>query len=114
MSHLPYFVAAWIFLVGLYGVVTSRNLIHMALTLAVIQSSTYILLIGVGHVKHGMAPILKDVPNGSLMVDPIVQAVMLTDIVVEATVAALILVLAIQTFKKNGTLDPNRVSPMKG
>jgi multicomponent Na+:H+ antiporter subunit C len=114
MSHLPYFIAAWIFLIGIYGVVTSRNLIHMAMTLAVIQSSTYVLLIGVGYLNHGRAPVFKGVAKGSLAVDPIVQAVMLTDIVVEATVAALILVLAIQAFKKAGTLDPNRVRPMKG
>ena len=28
MSYLPYLVAAWLFLVGLYGIVTSRNLVH--------------------------------------------------------------------------------------
>ncbi|HYJ71355.1 MAG TPA: dehydrogenase, partial [Actinomycetota bacterium] len=47
MSHLPYVVAAWLLLVGLYGVVTSRNLVHAITCLSVAQSSTYILLLSV-------------------------------------------------------------------
>ena len=49
MSFLPYVVAAWLFIVGLYGIVTSRNLIHMTVCLAVVQSSTYVLLLSIGY-----------------------------------------------------------------
>ena len=34
MSALAYGVVAWLFLVGIYGVVTSRNLIHLVVCLA--------------------------------------------------------------------------------
>ena len=47
MSYLPYAVAAWICLVGLAGVATSRNLIHLAICLMVTQSSSYVLLLSV-------------------------------------------------------------------
>lgn len=40
MSVLPYLVAAWVFLVGCYGLATSRNLIHAVGCLAVCQSAT--------------------------------------------------------------------------
>ena len=40
MSVLAYGVVAWLFLVGIYGVVTSRNLIHMVVCLSVAQSAT--------------------------------------------------------------------------
>ena len=33
MSVLPYVVAAWVVLVGLYGIVTSRNLLHLVICL---------------------------------------------------------------------------------
>ena len=46
MSFLPYAVAAWLAIVGLYGVVTSRNLIHLVICLSVVQASTYVLLLG--------------------------------------------------------------------
>jgi len=49
LHSLPYFVAAWLFFCGLYGVVTSRHLVHAVISLAVLQSSTYILLLGIGY-----------------------------------------------------------------
>src|SRR5581483_6821306 len=49
VSFLPYAVAAWLFVVGLWGVVSSRNLVRTVLSLTVVQSSTYLLLLGVGY-----------------------------------------------------------------
>ena len=63
MSYLPYALAVWLFVVGLYGVVSSRNLIHLAVCLSVMQSSTYVLLLSVGYVNGGAAPIFADVPR---------------------------------------------------
>jgi multicomponent Na+:H+ antiporter subunit C len=107
---LPYLVAAWLFLVGLYGIVTSRNLIHAVTCLSVVQSSTYILLLAVGFRRGGTAPIFLDVPVGTKAVDPVVGALTLTDVVVGATVSALLLALAVQIYKHHdhGTLDPER------
>jgi multicomponent Na+:H+ antiporter subunit C len=108
VSYLPYLVAAWLFLVGLYGIVTSRNLVHAVTCLSVVQSSTYILLLAVGFRRGGTAPIFLDVPVGTRAVDPVVGALTLTDIVVGATVSALLLALAVQIYKHHGTLDPDR------
>jgi multicomponent Na+:H+ antiporter subunit C len=106
VSLLPYLVAAWLFLVGLYGIVTSRNLVHAVICLSVVQSSTYILLLAIGYERGGTAPIFLDVPVGTRAVDPVVSALALTDIVVGATVSALLLALAVQAYKRHGTLDP--------
>ena len=114
MSLLPYLVAVWLFVVGLYGVVTSRNLIHLVVSLSITQSSTYVLLLGIGYRKGATAPIFADVPTGTKAVDPVVQALALTDIVVSVTVSALLLALAIQAQKRTGTLDPERLRPMRG
>jgi multicomponent Na+:H+ antiporter subunit C len=108
MIWLPYLVAAWLFLIGLYGIVTSRNLVHAVTCLSVVQSSTYILLLAVGFRRGGTAPIFLDVPVGTRAVDPVVGALTLTDIVVGATVSALLLALAVQIYKHHGTLDPDR------
>ena len=108
MIWLPYLVAAWLFLVGLYGIVTSRNLVHAVTCLSVVQSSTYILLLAVGFRRGGTAPIFLDVPVGTKAVDPVVGALTLTDVVVGATVSALLLALAVQIYKHHRTLDPER------
>jgi multicomponent Na+:H+ antiporter subunit C len=114
MSYLPYGVAAWLLLVGLYGVISSRNLIHLIICIGVIQSSTYVLLLAVGYRTGAAAPIFADIPLSTPVVDPVVQALMLTDVVVEVTVVALLLALAIQVHKRHGTLNPDELRKLKG
>lgn len=114
MSFLPYAVAAWLLLVGLYGLVSSSNLIHAIICLSVVQSSTYVLLLSIGYRNNAAAPIFADIPPGSRAVDPVVQALTLTDVVVEATVVALLLALAVQAHKRFGTLDPAELTPLQG
>ena len=94
MRTAPFLLAGWLFFVGLYGVVTTRNFIHMAMCLQVVQASTYVLILQVGYVNGGTAPIYRDVPVGTRAVDPVVQSLVLTDIVVGLTVIALLLALA--------------------
>jgi multicomponent Na+:H+ antiporter subunit C len=114
MTALAYGTATWLFVVGLYGLVTSRNLIGLVVCLSIVQSSTYVLLLSIGYRRGARPPIFQDVPPGTPAVDPIVQALVLTDIVVGATVMALLLALAIQVFKRRGSLDPEELWPMRG
>lgn len=114
MSYLPYAVAAWLCLVGLAGVAMSRNLIHLAICLTVTQSSSYVLLLSVGYVNRGKAPIFKGVPLGVTAVDPVVQALTLTDVVVSVVVVALILALALDAHRLSGTVDPDGITDVSG
>ena len=106
MTVLSYGVAIWLFVVGLYGIVTSRNLLHQIISLSVVQASTYVLLLAVGYRAGAAAPVFADIPTSRITVDPIVQALTLTDVVVGATVSALLLAVAVQIHKRTGTLDP--------
>ena len=114
LSFLPYFVAAWIFFVGLFGIVRSRNLIHMAICVAIMQSSTYILLLSIGFRHGATAPIFYGISPKTPAVDPVVQALTLTDIVVSVTVIALILSLALDVHRKRGTVDPDAIADFEG
>ena len=114
MSFLPYAVAGWLFLVGLYGIVTSNNLIHLVVCLSVVQASTYVLLLAIGYRSDAAAPIFADIPRSTPVVDPVVATLTLTDVVVEATVVSLLLALAIQAHNRFGTLDPDRMGAMRG
>ena len=49
---LPWVVAAWLFGVGLYGIISSRHYVHLIGCLAVVQSATYVLLLSIGY-RHG-------------------------------------------------------------
>jgi multicomponent Na+:H+ antiporter subunit C len=112
-GFLPFAVAAWLFAAGIYGMATSRDLVHLVVCLTVAQSATYVLLLGIGYLHGGAAPIFADVPVGTPVVDPVVQALTLTDVVVEAVVVSLLLALAMQAHKRFGTLDPDQLGVMR-
>ena len=113
MSLLPWLTAAWLFGVGLYGMVTSRNYVHLVGCLSVLQSATYVVLLCIGFKWNAGPPIFYDHPPGTPAVDPVVQALVLTDIVVGATVSALLLALTLQMFKRRGTVDPAKLKPLR-
>jgi multicomponent Na+:H+ antiporter subunit C len=114
MEIFPFVVVAWILAVGLYGVVTSRHLVHQIICLIVVQSSTYVLLLAVGYRRGAVAPYFYDIPLHTPAVDPVVQALALTDVVVEAAVTALLLAIAVQAHKRFGTLDPHDLTELRG
>ena len=114
MTFLAYAVAAWLFVIGLYGVATSRHLVHLTVSLTVLQSSTYLVLLGVGYLRHGSAPVYADIPAVTSAVDPVVQALSLVDVVVESTVTALLLALGVQAMKRFGSVDPDRLRSLRG
>jgi multicomponent Na+:H+ antiporter subunit C len=113
MSLLPWLVAAWLFGIGIYGIVTSRNYVHLIGCLSVCQSATYVLLLSIGYKWNAGAPIFYDHPPGTPAVDPVVQALVLTDIVVGATISALLLALTLQMHKRKGTVDPMLLRPLR-
>jgi len=110
---LPWAVAAWLLGIGLYAIVTSRNYVHLIGCLSVVQSSTYVLLLAVGYREGAGPPIFYSHPPGTPAVDPVVQALVLTDIVIGATVTPLLLALALQLHKRRGSLDPEELRPLK-
>ncbi len=114
MSLYPYIIAVWLFVIGLYGIVSSRNLIHLCMCLSIVQSSTYVLLLAIGYRTGGAAPVFADIPPGTLAVDSVVQALVLTDIVVEVTVVALLLAVTVQAHKRFGTLNPDDLKVTRG
>jgi multicomponent Na+:H+ antiporter subunit C len=113
LSFLPYAVAVWVCMVGLYGIVTSRHLIHTIVCVSVMQSSTYVLLLAVGYREGGAAPVFIDIPHDTPAVDPVVQALTLTDVVVGGAVTALLLAIAVQLEKHLHTLDPDELDPLR-
>ncbi len=113
MNLLPWAVAAWLLGIGLYGIVTSRNFVHLIGCLSVVQAATYVLLLSVGFRAGAGPPIFYTHPPGTPAVDPVVQALVLTDVVIGATVTALLLALALQLHKRRGTLNPDALRPLR-
>ncbi|GAA3760830.1 sodium:proton antiporter [Terriglobus aquaticus] len=118
MPHIlhawPFLVAGWLFCCGLWGIITSRHLVHAVVCLAILQSSTYVLLLGIGYRVGGAAPVFSDIDPHTLTVDPVVQALMLTDVVVEAVVVALLLAMVIKAHERSGSVSPSDLRTVRG
>jgi multicomponent Na+:H+ antiporter subunit C len=113
MTLLPWLVCLWLFGIGIYGMITSRNAVHLIGCLSVVQASTYVLLLSIGFRWHAGPPIFYDHPPGTPAVDPVMQALVLTDVVIGATVTALLLSIALQLHRRRGTLDPQQLRPLR-
>jgi multicomponent Na+:H+ antiporter subunit C len=115
VTAIAYGVGGWLVLVGIFGVVRSRDLIHTVVCVSVAQSGTYVFLLAIGYQTGAVAPIFgTSTPPGTPVVDPVVQAMTLTDIVVSATVTALLLALVIQVAKRHGTIVPDELHALRG
>lgn len=116
MTVYPYLAAVFVFFLGALGITRSRNMIHAVVCLSVAQSGTYLLLLAIGFQKHAAAPVFGSPATKptTKVTDPFVQAMALTDIVVSATVTALLLAIAVQVYKRHGTLDPNELRSLRG
>jgi len=109
-----YILCILLFLVGLYGVVTKRNLIKIIIGISIMEYSVNLFLILVGYVKGGTAPILSKGLKNNIFVDPLPQAMVLTAIVIGLATTALLLAVPIRIYKKYGTFDIREIKKLKG
>jgi len=102
-------------LIGLYGVITKRNLIKILIGLSLMDTGVNVLLVSLGYVENGNAPILTSIikNNSGAFVDPIPQALVLTAIVIGVAILALGLAVTIKIYEKYGTLDISKIRGLK-
>ncbi|AGB04543.1 multisubunit Na+/H+ antiporter, MnhC subunit [Aciduliprofundum sp. MAR08-339] len=96
--------------IGIYIVIAKRNLIKIIIGLDIMDTGVNLLLISVGYVKGGTAPI-ENVPGP--YVDPVPQALVLTAIVIGVSVMALALSIAIGIYKNTGTMELDELLEVK-
>jgi len=111
-----YLMCFFLFMVGLYGAITKRDLIKIILGLGIMGYSVNLFLILVAYRTNALAPILKKgiEISASSMVDPLPQALVLTSIVIELGITALMAALAIRIYEKYDTLDITKIRRLKG
>jgi len=110
----PYLLCFVLFLVGLYGVLTRRNVIKIVISLSFMEISIFLFMTMIGYVDFGMMPILGTEKDGTRFVDPLPQAVVLTAIVIGLATTAMLLAIAIKIYRKYGTFDIRQINQLKG
>jgi len=102
-----------LFMIGLYGVITQRNLIKIIIGLAIMEYSVILFLVLIGYIDGQTVPIISEGFEGGF-VDPLPQAMVLTAIVIGLATKALMLSVAIRLYKKYGTFDIRKMKDLKG
>ncbi|MFH1101295.1 MAG: cation:proton antiporter subunit C [Methanobacteriota archaeon] len=92
-----------LFLIGLYGIITNKNVIKIIMSMGIMGNGVVLFFISLGYVVDSAAPILTSgVEN---IVDPLPQALMLTMIVINLCMTALALTIVVWLYHEFGTLD---------
>ncbi|XMB86402.1 cation:proton antiporter subunit C [Mycoplasmatota bacterium WC44] len=94
-------------MLGLYGLLTNRNIIKIIISLNVFEVGLNLFIISVGYVDGGLAPILTKANDSSTLnfVDPLPHALVLTAIVIGVGTTALGLAFAKKIHAKYGTFE---------
>ena len=107
-----------LFMVGLYGVVTKKNMVKIVLGLIIMEYAVNLFLILIGYRMGGVAPILdKSTVKENFVqhvVDPLPQALVLTTIVIGLGVIALMVALCIRLYERYGTFDITKIRRLRG
>jgi multicomponent Na+:H+ antiporter subunit C len=109
-----YLLCLILFCVGIYGILSKRNIIKMIVGLIIAEHAVNLFFILVAYRRNGRAPILSaDVPI-TQMVDPLPQALVLTAIVIGLATTALLVALALRIYGKYGTYDIAKIRELRG
>jgi multicomponent Na+:H+ antiporter subunit C len=109
-----YLLCFVLFLVGLYGVLTKRDLVKIILSIGIMGYSANLFLILFAYRKDAIYPILTEGAAKAQMVDPLPQALVLTSIVIELGTTALLAGLAVRLYEKYKTYDITKIRRLKG
>jgi multicomponent Na+:H+ antiporter subunit C len=109
-----YLLCFILFLAGLYGVVTRRNLIKIAISLSIMEFSSFLFFALIGYVDGGVAPIVDPADPLKTYVDPLPQALVLTAIVIGLATTAMLMAVIIRIYRKYKTFDIREISNLRG
>ena len=112
-----YVLCLLLFMVGLFGALTQKNLIKIIVSVAIMDYAVNLFLILVGYRAGGKAPIMgtTNAARFSLAaVDPLPQAMVLTAIVIGLGVLALMVAIALRLYHRCGTFDLTEIRRLRG
>ncbi|MBN1434127.1 NADH-quinone oxidoreductase subunit K [Candidatus Fermentibacterales bacterium] len=110
-----YVLCLVLFCVGIYAILSKRNLIKIIIGLIVAEHAVNLFFILVAYRIGGRAPIFEPPPVSiEPMVDPLPHALVLTAIVIGIATTAFMVALAMRIYEKYGTYDIARIRELRG
>ncbi len=105
MYNLPELCGMFLFFVGLYGLISRRNIIKTILSLSVMETGLILFFLSINHQKGQVPPINVATLSETPAADPVVQALMITTIIIGVAVTAVSLSMFISMYHKYGTTN---------
>jgi multicomponent Na+:H+ antiporter subunit C len=117
-----YFAAGALFCIGLYTVLSRRNVIKMVMGLSLMEASSYLLLISMAYRRGSTPPVMLNPPHGTSapalaqgnVADPVLQNFCLTAIVIGVAVTAVFLAVAVRLSQHHRSLDSDKMRDLRG
>ena len=94
--------SALIFFIGLYGVITSRNIFKSIVSISVMEVSVVSFFLSLGFNDGQAPPIGADISNAA---DPLPQALVITAIILGVAVTAINLTMTLTLSEQNQTIN---------
>jgi multicomponent Na+:H+ antiporter subunit C len=117
LENISLAIGILVILVGLWGLLTQKNLIKIVIGFALFDTGIHIVMVSIGYIKNRTAPIIDsavDMNNAkNLVVDPIPQALVLTAIVIGLGITALMLSYVLKMYQKKKSLDITNYKDLK-
>ena len=113
LTNMPFFAVAALVCVGLYIVMTQRNLIKVVMGVTIVETAVNLFLVALGYRNGGVAPVFTS-SHVDLMVLPVPQALTLTSIVIGVSTTALMLSLIVHIHRHTGETDAEKSRRVKG
>lgn len=107
VDHALQWGASALLAIGLYIVMTRRNLIKKVVGLNIFQTAVFLLYIQSGYVQGGSAPII--VPGIDSYSNPLPHVLILTAIVVSVATSSLALALIVRIRESYGTVEEDEI-----
>lgn len=90
---------------GLWAMFIHKNIIRMIIGFSLMDTGIHMIMVALGYITGGTAPIFDDAVDGMHMVDPVPSALVLTAIVIGLGVTAVMLSYAVKIYQAKNSLS---------
>jgi multisubunit Na+/H+ antiporter MnhC subunit len=109
LSSIVLYSGLGLILIGLWGMLTQRNIIRMIIGFSLIDTGVHMVMVSIGYITGGTAPIINDALSAAdavnRVVDPVPSALVLTAIVIGLGVTAVMLSYAVRIYQAKKSLS---------
>ena len=109
VSHVLLATGVALVLIGLWGMLTQRNIMRIIIGFSLIDTGLHIVMVATGYITDGTAPIIDEALGmadaTARAVDPVPAALAVTAIVIGFAVTAVMLAFAIRLYDARKTLS---------